>query len=145
MALKVLVFGHSFVKRLETFCRENEQHNLNLDLEKFAVAFCGIGGLCMEKVKSHLDNEIRRISPDIIILEIGANDLDRAFNRGHNIRFVAADVVEFANQALWKTRLVYVLPAYHRSNTWLDIYEDLLPTFNFTIRYICRGLQNAYY
>jgi hypothetical protein len=130
MAVKILVFGHSFVRRLETFCREQEQHNLNLDLEKFSVVFCGIGGLCLEKAKSHLDNAIRRISPDIVIFDIGSNDLDRTSNKGHDIRFVAADVVEFANETLWKTRLVYVLPAYHRSNTQLDIYEDLLPTFN---------------
>ena len=47
MVQKVLVFGHSFVHRLESFTYENRSlgwYNLGLDGTEIQVEFMGIGG-----------------------------------------------------------------------------------------------------
>ncbi len=75
---KVLVLGHSFVRRLKF----DLQHQSDLcmspsfKLEGTArVYMCGIRGRTVQKLRQHYLDEVLRLLPDIVLLEIGTNDL----------------------------------------------------------------------
>ena len=142
MACHILVVGHSLVRRLEQFSVEQNLYNLNLDPSRFRISFLGIGGLTIKNAIWHV-NAIEELKPNAVILDLGTNDLD---NREEpDAGFVAADIVEFANELLLHTKLVYIVTAYHRARPRRADYEAVLPLFNSTLRRICRILQNVHF
>ena len=75
---KVLILGHSFVCRLKRdLCPcFDERARLNFGLEGTAeVLMHGVGGRTLTKLLAHDLGVVVNLSPDIIILEIGTNDL----------------------------------------------------------------------
>ena len=92
---RVLVLGHSFVRRLREFAAQNHSggpYDLNLGLSNIcSIIFHGIGGRTVDKmIKNDLD-KIRSAAPNIVVLELGSNDLcdkdsDPRNNRPFNSR-----------------------------------------------------------
>ena len=76
----VLILGHSFVRRL---CHDlktgfDQRADLNLNLQGTAVVFLhSVGGRTVPKLRIFDLHVVKQLSPDIIILEIGTNDLTR--------------------------------------------------------------------
>jgi lysophospholipase L1-like esterase len=99
-----------------------------------------VGGLTVTRAKWQI-NAIEELKPDAIILDLGANDIDS--REYPDPEFLAADVGEFANWLLLHTTLVYVVAAYHRLKPRRSNYEQVLPSFNNTLRRVCRGLRNV--
>ena len=79
MALpKVLVLGHSFVRRLKSDLeyRSDLRMSRTFKLEGTARVYLhGIGGRTVQKLRHHDLAVVSRLSPDIVVLEIGTNDL----------------------------------------------------------------------
>ena len=76
---RVLVLGHSFVRRLREFAAQNHSggpYDLNLGLSNIcSIIFHGIGGRTVDKmIKNDLD-KIHSAAPNIVVLELGSNDL----------------------------------------------------------------------
>lgn len=74
----ILVLGHSFVKRLHKDIEQRSHRQFSHDFElnfKANVCLHGVGGRTVPKLWKHDLSVVERISPDIIILEIGTNDL----------------------------------------------------------------------
>ena len=70
-----LVLGHSFVSRFKVFLKREEfSKNLNLD-DTCRVFFSGIGGRTVEKIMRFDLEKLYVLQPQIVILEIGSNDL----------------------------------------------------------------------
>ena len=145
MLRKVLVFGHSFVHRLDTFLNRQGIVNLRLDSTKFEVLLRGFGGLTLARARAEYFSLIEQDQPTIIILVLGDNDVDKARNQNKDIRLIAADLVQFAQDLLEldTTKIVYIVPAYHRLNPRMGTYEQALPVYNNTIRSICRPLYHT--
>ena len=80
-AATVLILGHSFVKRLqsdiETGFDSRVDGNFNLHGSAFVHMF-GVGGRTVSKLQAHDLNVIPRLAPDVVILEIGTNDLSQS-------------------------------------------------------------------
>ena len=80
-AATVLILGHSFVKRLksdiETGFDSRVDGNFNLHGSAFVHMF-GVGGRTFSKLQAHDLNVISRLAPDVVILEIGTNDLSQS-------------------------------------------------------------------
>ena len=76
---KVLIFGHSFVRRLHDDLVKGfdsrAKQNFNLAGSGAYVCLKGTGGRTVEKVRKYDISAIASIQPDIIILELGTNDL----------------------------------------------------------------------
>ena len=76
----VLILGHSFVPRL---CHDletgfDQRADVNFNLEGTATVFMeGVGGRTVPKLRKFDLHVVKRMTPDIIILEIGTNDLTR--------------------------------------------------------------------
>ena len=74
----VLILGHSFVKRLHSdldACfdpRTNVSFHFNTSV---SVTLCGVGGRTVPKLRTYDMHVVRRLKPDVVILEIGTNDL----------------------------------------------------------------------
>ena len=64
---KVVVLGHSFVKRLKNDLDKNFDHQ--------ASRTFGLVGTAVGKLKSYDLHVVRQLMPDIVILEVGTNDL----------------------------------------------------------------------
>ena len=75
-APRVLVFGHSFVRRLKEFV-ERYSHDLSLDfgVPSINVFWHGIGGRTVRKIVSFDLHVVESFKPDIVILQLGTNDL----------------------------------------------------------------------
>ena len=76
---RALVLGHSFVRRLKEFAAHNHSdgtYDLNLGLSNVcSVIFHGIGERTVDKmIRNDLD-KIRSAAPNIVVLELGSNDL----------------------------------------------------------------------
>ena len=75
---KVLILGHSFVRRFAAFIAQGMDKRVknNLDLSESAqIAFQGVGGRTVDKINVFDLQRVRKVQPDIVILEIGSNDL----------------------------------------------------------------------
>ena len=74
----VLIFGHSFVKRFNRDLRSNAIPGADATFNlpgKASVHLHGVGGRTVAKLRHHDLHVVRSLAPDIIILEIGTNDL----------------------------------------------------------------------
>ena len=74
----VLIVGHSFVRRFELFLSEGidtkVRQNLNLSCSA-QITFLGVGGRTVHKLSKFDLHFVRCLQPQIVILEIGSNDL----------------------------------------------------------------------
>ena len=74
---KVLIFGHSFVRRLHDDLVKGfdsrAKQNFNLAGSGVYVCLKGTGGHTVEKVRKYDISAIASIQPDIIILVLGTN------------------------------------------------------------------------
>ena len=87
--LRVLVFGHSFVRRLkdylELISKPNSADagaheawlNLKFDWAKLTVFYLGIGGLTLPKAGEEL-HRIAQLNPDVVFIQLGDNDADNS-------------------------------------------------------------------
>ena len=76
---KVLVLGHSaFVRRLKSDLHVQQDARMSSTFKLNATAqvyMHGIGGRTVRKVRNHDLGVVARLSPDIVMREIGTNDL----------------------------------------------------------------------
>ena len=75
---KVLVLGHSFVKRLKNDLDKNFDHRTSRTCGLVGTAevhLQGTGGRTVGKLQSYDLHVVRQLMPDIVILEVGTNDL----------------------------------------------------------------------
>ena len=72
--VKVLLLGHSFIRRLHEHCQCINFESLGLNPEEFSLYWKGLGGLKAKDLFQFTDM-ITDIQPAILYLEIGTNDL----------------------------------------------------------------------
>ena len=75
---RILILGHSFIRRLAGFLQKREHQHLMAKLSSLgSVNFHGVGGRTIGKVRKFGLGIIRRLNPDIIVLELDTNDLTK--------------------------------------------------------------------
>lgn len=76
---RVLILGHSFVRRMKDFlCQNHVEKECRMDfkLRKLCVVtLLGIGGRTIDKLIRFDLEKIRKTTPTILVLEMGSNDL----------------------------------------------------------------------
>lgn len=79
MPVHVIVLGHSFVSRFQRFCDERSINHLGLDPSYFNVEYVGFGGLSLrQRRRLHSYDQTKLKKADLVILDIGSNDLSSA-------------------------------------------------------------------
>ena len=74
----VLVLGHSFVRHLKHDIRYSFDSRAKADFDlgrSTQVYMQGVGGRTVQKLREYDMFDVEKVRPDIVILEIGANDL----------------------------------------------------------------------
>lgn len=73
---RVLILGHSFVKRLREFIsKKDPEYDLALGLEGVTVRWHGVGGRTVAKLRAFDLAIVAEFKPDIVFIQIGTNDL----------------------------------------------------------------------
>ena len=75
---KALIIGHSFVRRLRSDLERNfdARADIHFGLDQSMDVFLyGVGGLTVSQLRGRCSRPVRDVSPDIVLLEIGTNDL----------------------------------------------------------------------
>ena len=74
--VRVLILGHSFIRRLREFFASHVSLNTNFLLAKYCeIKWHGIGGRTVSKVRAFDLGIVEIFRPDIVILQLGSNDL----------------------------------------------------------------------
>ena len=73
---RVLILGHSFVRRLREFLASHVSLNTNfLITEDCEIKWHGTGGRTVSKARAFDLGIMESFRPDIVILQLGSNDL----------------------------------------------------------------------
>ena len=77
---KAMILGHSFVRRLRGDLERqfDDRTKRDFDLQDVKVRLFGVGGRTVDKIMQYDLVNVSRFAPDIVILEIGTNDLCNA-------------------------------------------------------------------
>jgi lysophospholipase L1-like esterase len=114
-AVKVQLFGHSFVRRLREFIKNgsNQRYDLNIQRNPL-VQFSGISGATVPVLRQHLEL-VSDFSPDIVVLVIGTNDI---FKSDVSPKSVACSITDLVDTLLFMigVQKVIVLQVLHRCN-----------------------------
>ena len=70
--MKALVLGHSFVRRLRDWMRDNDREMSRGSLD---VHLQGVGGRTVRQLYDLDMKRVERIHPDVILLQLGGNDI----------------------------------------------------------------------
>ena len=84
----VLILGHLFIRRLDDFllCNFNTKIATNLSLEgDLVIRWHGIGGRTISKTKAYDLHIVEEFAPNIVILQLGTNDLATTVETGSAI------------------------------------------------------------
>ena len=92
---KVLILGHSFIRRLRDFIiRNRPTYNLNFNINTpVTIHWHGVGGRTIDKVRRFDLTEVERFKPDVVILQIGTNDLTRRRSSPASVGSAIEDLV----------------------------------------------------
>ena len=76
----ILILGHSFIRRLDNFVAANPNLNHQFLLNNFATfKWRGVGGRTVAKTLQYDLPVVASFTPDIVILQLGTNDLSRLY------------------------------------------------------------------
>jgi lysophospholipase L1-like esterase len=76
MATKVVIIGHSFIRRLENYVEASDTRgNLGLSNNRFQVSFVHRSGMLLTDL-DHYVQELKALCPDAVLIDVGGNDLD---------------------------------------------------------------------
>ena len=135
---KVLILGHSFVRRHNQFITIQARHNTDFALDfkvsdECTVCMLGIGGRTVDKMVRLDLPTIRDMAPDIVILKLGSNDLCDTTSDAETT------FVELLYHQC-SVRYIMVCEVIPRSNHPFPYYNDKVDSLN---RYLVKGLANA--
>ena len=122
MVHRVLILGHSFVHRLESFTFNNRNdgwYNLGFDGTQIQIEFAGLGGGTLHPGPKSIQKEdfmhvVSEYKPETIFIQIGGNDLERE----QDPEKLARDIVSYCN---------YLITCYNVNHV---IIGQLIPRFN---------------
>ena len=136
---RVLIMGHSFVRRADQYLRNKRIRNLHLPLSEFSVTLQGRGGAYACHLPELYDK--CNVTPDMVVIDIGTNDLsmvktdDEATN-------VAKRVYAFANTLVARgVKQVVILEVLPRTRPGRHgaprSFDSLVASFNWQITRLC--------
>ena len=150
---RILVFGHSFIHRLETCVLQDGLNayfdgpwpNLRISPQLAEVFFYGVGGLTLGRAREHY-GAINDFSPDCVVVQLGENDLDSPLGVS-NPEQVAMDIFWFAKRLIEQTtaRKVVVCQLFPRPTPRIATYGGSLRALNDFMKIVLDGSPSVHY
>ena len=140
---KVLILGHSFVKRLQSDLNTtfDARADSSFHLERTAtVHIFGVGGGTVEKLQRCDLHMVRRLALDVVILEVGTNDLS---NVGPEV--VGSSIEELVSLLLdafsvGVVGVCHVIPRCVSFTNWEEFLQRAeISTIMFALRCVSQG------
>ena len=119
-AVKTLYYGHSFVNHYVTWEQNHQDYrNLGFDVDDVVMFYHGDGGASVDRLLQDDNLEhVERIAPELVIVEVGTNDLDSGCYgpqviemkieslirelKDRRVRFVVVNQVLYRGEAAYK-------------------------------------------
>ena len=141
---RVLILGHSFVRRHKQFitiqARQNTDFALDFKVSDVCtVCMLGIGGRTVDKMVRLDLPTIRDMAPDIVILELGSNDFCDTTSDAETTGLAIEAFVELLYHQC-SVRYIMVCEVIPRSNQPFPYYNDKVDSLN---RHLVKALANA--
>ena len=128
--LRILILGHSFIRRLHFFLRQNFNEvfarNLHIDGD-LSIKWHGIAGRTISEVIRHDLGIVEKVAPEIVVIQLGSNelsslsavetgsaleDLSRLLHESYGVQRVCVSQTIFRSNAPLFTRQVKLLTKY---------------------------------
>ena len=107
MVANILILGHSFISRLVTFNSLQNHHsvdmNMGLNPTQEQILYMGYPGGHLNIIKTEGLQYVQMCNPDIMVLQIGSNDLCKETNEVHD---VAKGIIEVAMSLRFKYNML---------------------------------------
>ena len=134
---KVLILGHSFVRRLNVFLHQSRDRRTvpGFDLSSVDLSFLGVGGRTVPKTLQFDIAKVKALQPEIIILELGSNDLCSVGRHPESVGSDIEHLVSFLHDHCGAA-FVVACQVIHRSNTSTHI-----PDYNVKVDVLNQYLQ----
>ena len=78
MVRKILLLGHSFISHFKRFLKTNLNtfsYSINLNPREVMVQYASCPGATVEKLERTCMSDVEDFEPDVVVLQIGTNDL----------------------------------------------------------------------
>ena len=116
MGLKVLIMGDSFIANFKTFLKDHQEefsYSLNLPLSQVMVQYSSLRGGNVEKLQTYRLEDVEDFEPDIVLLQIGSNDL---CDMNSTPESVAKSIIDLADKFVssYNVKFVAVMQIFHR-------------------------------
>ena len=121
--VRVLVMGHSYVHWLERFAADQSKlpNSRNLLFDQCDVVYIGVRGATVDKLRSQSNlREVRRLSPDVVILHVGGNDIDQ----GVAPQMIGMQVYQLARELIRLDIKRVIVCQVIRRNQWRHLVYD---------------------
>ena len=143
---KILVLGHSFVRRLREDLEVafDERASRDFHLQGTArVRLYGVGGRTVSKLRQHDLSVVSSFAPDIVILEIGTNDL--AVDRPEVVGSEIEELVRFLREDM-SIRVVGVCEVIPRGvcSPRAENFNESVSVLNQYLRVVLPTLSNVF-
>ena len=141
----IAICGHSHVKWLKHFIDNDEvdelgkiNENFGIYMENISVKFLGFPGATIGRLKANT-TKLTNLKPNVIILIIGGNDLDR--DTGDPCQ-IAIDVFEYALSLISQsTKFVCIGQVIERATNTRHI-GNKIECYNQRLRSLCKNVPN---
>ncbi len=149
MALKtptVLILGHSFVARLKGDLAagfdSRADPNFNLNGTAFVHMF-GKGGRTVAKLRDQDLPVVTSLAPDVVILEIGTNDLSRL---GPEVVASEIEVLVSSLREKYSVRVIGVCQVIPRGESYagFESFNDKVPVLNQCVCALLEDIDNVF-
>ena len=107
--------GHSFVHRFHTFLAQSADRRVRLDLNlsrSAHVNYHGVGGRTVDKLNKFNLSEVVCLKPEIVILELGSNDLSPEEARPEHVGSKIESLVQLLH-AQYSVKFIVVCQSVH--------------------------------
>lgn len=116
MVFKIHIIGHSYVHHFKTFIRRNSDqfsYNLNLDPKQVMIQYSASPGASVPQLRDRHIQYVQDFEPDIVILDIGTNDL---CNKHLTAEALVASLLDLVDHLIYfrNVKFVVVLQILHR-------------------------------
>ena len=142
--MQVSVAGHSFIRRMVF---NMHQHGLTLGTESYTVDTIGIGGATIvghKPIFSHIRHQAELQKYNLLVVDVGSNDLDLTRNPNINIIQLARELVTQAQEIglHFDLKVVICLPIPRAESKFPGLF-DITMAFNDQVKTMARNRENV--
>lgn len=129
---KVLILGHSYVRRLGEFVHNSSMDvspNFGIPLTRCRITYSGYGGATVHRLHGVLRKEVAQARPDVVLLQIGSNDVR---SNDDDPKLLADSIIDFARRVNREFGIEHVIVSqlFLRNQSTCSQYNDIIGEMN---------------